>query len=199
VAKLTYSDAHNIALRGRPWTIRLECVDPGTNTSKFWYATGRKTSEKVECGWGRIGSKPQRKLITYSKYADKVSEKRSKGYEYADTPYVWMSAANLALLGGATPSPVPAKQPPSSPSVSTSGGTPPTVPATVASNTTTPPAPEHVNPSIPAPFGFIKYLRPSKGGGWEALDSNKGRLLDLPLDSGKAMLRDFASTIEILA
>jgi hypothetical protein len=148
----------------------------------------------VECGWGRIGAKPQLKLITYDEFETKIYEKILKGYDYADTPYVRMSPENLAKLIGAPPlsgvapsGPPPVNLPP----------TPP-VSGPVTVTTIKKRDPVHVNPSVPPPFGLIRWLRPAKGGGWEALDSNKDRLLDLPLDSGKTMLRDFASTIEIL-
>ena len=113
MARLTYQEAEQIAGRGRPWTFRLEYT--GSNASnqsgvsdKYWYATGRGTSEMVEVGWGRIGSRPQTMLLPFNKLADKVTEKRNKGYNYVNTPYVRMSAANLTKLGGQPPTQAPA-------------------------------------------------------------------------------------------
>lgn len=204
MARLTLVDVHRIAAKQRPWTIRMECVDPSTNTSKFWFATGRGTNEAVEIGWGRIGSAPQLQLTSFAKFEAKVHEKLGKGYDYADTPFVRMSAQSLNMIQGnsghtpgsgyalsaankAKPAPVSSTPVPSAPA-------PVAAPLSPAASL----SPVHVNPSLPMPFGYIRWLRPAKGGGWEALDSCEQKLLDLPFASGKTMLRDFPSTISIL-
>lgn len=189
MARLTLGMVRDLASRERPWTIRLECVDPSTNTSKFWYATGRALHEMVECGWGRIGSKPQLKLVPFDKFDNKVDEKLNKGYDYADTSYIRMSPGNLAKLGGPLPSTSP-QMPQNTPQKAPTPSAPSKGPLPTAT---------HVNPSLPPPFGMIRWLKPSSGKKWEALDTNKQRLLDLPLESGSSLLRDFPSTISILA
>jgi len=183
MARLTLGQVRDIAKRRRPWTIRLECVDLSTNTSKFWFATGRAMDEMVECGWGRIGSKPQLKLIPYHTFDDKVDEKLAKGYDYANTPYVRMSPGNLAKLT-ATPPQTPAPQ-----------VTPQPTPAALSTPTT---SAQVVNPSLPMPFNLIRWLKPKKNG-FTALDTNEQALLDVPLAGGKSLLRDFSNTIHILA
>lgn len=195
MATLSLAAVRSIARRRRPWTMRLECVDRKTNTDKYWYATGRAMDEKVEIGWGRKGAKPQHALVDFTEFEARVPKKLAKGYEYVDTKYIRMTPANLALLGGVTPSSSPtgsgAPLPNLPPAPIPSGP----ITATVIKKRD----PVQVNPSLPAPFGFIRWLKPTKGGGWEALDTNKAKLLDLPLGSGKTMLRDFPTTIEILA
>ena len=127
-------------------------------------------------------------------FDDKVDEKLNDGYDYADTPYVRMSAASIATItGGPTPS-TPSKKPAVAPVTTTAPSAQShSLPVSLLPSKSAPPGtpvivtvlkkqdPDHVNPSIPPPFGLIRWLRPVKGGTWEALDSNEDRLLDLPL------------------
>ena len=105
MAKLTLQDAESTAGKGRPWTIRLEYVGANpSNTSgqsaKYWYATGRGLAEKVEVGYGALGTAPQCSLIDLPTLSDRVAEKLAKGYVWANTPYIRMSVASLAKLAG---------------------------------------------------------------------------------------------------
>ena len=131
MATLTLRDARRIAANTRPWTLRMECVDPSTNTNKYWFATGRGTNESVETGSGRIGAKPALRLVSFAKFVGKVQEKLGKGYSYASTRFVRMSAANLAKLGGHKPSAAPTGQ----------GVSAPQAPAPTAPNPVAPAAP----------------------------------------------------------
>jgi hypothetical protein len=208
VAKLTLGMVRDIATRRRPWTIRIE----NANTGRFWLATGRAMDEEVECSWGDIGVQPKVRptLTTYDKFEAMIDEKLLKGYDYVDTDYIRMSPENLATVQGYTCSngpPVTTTAPSTTVTATiikdrnkTAAAKPVTFakPGGLGDALLNRPDPVHVNPSVPHPFGYIRWLRPAKGGGWEALDSNKVRLLDLPLDSGKTMLRDFADRIEIL-
>jgi predicted DNA-binding WGR domain protein len=202
MALLTLADAENIAGRRRPWTIRLEYHDAANNSHKFWFATGRAHDEGVECGWGRVGNKPQLKPIDWRTLRDKVSEKLAKGYDWEPTPYVRMSAKTIAHFDSLKAKPAPSK---SQGAASVSAPPKPQAAPAAPQQPKPTPAPAqqaqgpavHVNPALPAPFGFIKWLKPTKSG-WEALDSNKDRLLDLPHASGKTMLRDFPQTVFIL-
>jgi predicted DNA-binding WGR domain protein len=213
MATLSLFEVRNIAKRQRPWTLRMECRDAATNTSKFWYATGRGINEAVEVGYGRIGSKPQLRLTSFAKFEAKITEKLRKGYTYVHTDYIRMSAKSLNMIAansGPTPStpskPKPKPAPKGTNTATSQGQMVPVIPASATAGTlqtglvsTTTTMPQHVNPSLPPPFGFIRWLRPAKGGGWDALDTNKTKLLDLPLVSGTAMLRDFPSIVSILA
>jgi len=194
MATLTIHTVSAIAAKGRPWTFRLECSDPSNNTSKFWYATGRGLNEAIECAWGRIGNTPQYKLIDWTELRAKVAEKLGKGYTYANTPYERMSPGNLAKLTGTQPSLAPTSPPAVTAPIPVAVAPPPVIQAPVAS---TPPV--HVNPSLPPPFGLIKWLKPAKGGAWDALDSNKDKLFGLPLTGGVQMLKDFPAIVCILA
>lgn len=218
MAKLTISDVRHIANKGRPWTIRIECVNPATNTNKFWFATGRGIGEEVECGWGRIGAKPQLKLTSFRDFLQKINEKLQNGYDYANTPFIRMSPGNLAKVSkrtankqkAASPIPPLGQNPTPGPCMNAIGtmtcvwcGGPvqnqcPARQPKKAAPPATKPDPKLVNTSLPVPFGLIRWLKPVKGG-FEALDSNKDRLLDLPLASGTAMLRDFPTIVSILA
>ena len=105
MALLTLAEAEQIAGRGRPWTFRLEfCGSNPSNVSgqsdKFWYATGRGLAEPVEAGWGANGNAPQFQLIDWTELRIRVADKLAKGYDYADTPFVRMSPANLAVVMG---------------------------------------------------------------------------------------------------
>lgn len=182
--RLTIIDAEGIANRNRPWTIRLEFhgANP-TNasgvSSKYWYATGRGLAEKVETGWGAIGSAPQHQLIDWAELKVRVADKQSKGYKWADTPYVRMSKASLASLTGnpitagpTTPAPVMVPTPP------------PTSAASVSLSSM-------INPSLAAlspPFSLIHALRILRDGvkliGYKALDAAGDELLQMPPADG---------------
>jgi predicted DNA-binding WGR domain protein len=190
MATLTLNDVNDIARRQRPWTIRLELVDFATNTQKFWYATGRGTKEAVETAWGRIGSKPQTKLVGFDKFIDKVNEKLGKGYTYAQTGFVRMSPENLAKLGGrkavqgtpkqaapapTAPKPVPAPAAPAAPS-----------------NAFPPPmgTPKAGMPPLTGPYDLIVALKPVKDG-FEALDDNKDVVMDLTVSGGQDLIQNY--------
>lgn len=189
MATLNLNDVYRIAGRSRPWTIRLEMVDPSTNTSKYWYATGRAEGEAVECGWGRIGNKPQLKLIDFSTFKTKVREKLDKGYSYANTGFVRMSHSALAKLGGSTPS-APAKAPQTA------------APAPAAPQPTqsyTPPPMGQAKPNLPPltfPYDQITALRPVKGG-FEALDEYGDVLLDLTASGGQDLVQNYGIPVAL--
>ena len=102
---LDISDAESIAGRHRPWTIRMEFTGPNPantsgSSSKYWYATGRSIHEKVEIGWGAIGSAPQHQLIDWPELRIRVSDKQSSGYKWCNTPYIRMSPGGIASVTG---------------------------------------------------------------------------------------------------
>lgn len=179
--RLTIIDAEGIANRNRPWTIRLEFhgSNPANTSgvsSKYWYATGRGLAEKVETGWGAIGSAPQHQLIDWAELKIRVADKQSKGYKWADTPYVRMSKASLATLTGNPFISVPANTAiVAIPTPSLMGA------AQVMS------APSGINPSLAAlspPFSMIHALRILRDGvkllGYKALDSAGDELMQMP-------------------
>jgi len=96
--RLTLIDAEGIANRNRPWTIRLE-FHCGT-VSKYLYATGRGIDEEIEIGWGDIGFAPQYQIIDWDQLRILVADKRSLGYQWADTSYIRMSKGSLSSLSG---------------------------------------------------------------------------------------------------
>lgn len=69
----------------------------------YLYATGRGLTEAVEIGWGAIGDPPQYQLIDWTELRNRVAEKLTKGYTYADTPYVRMTPASLAKVMAPAP------------------------------------------------------------------------------------------------
>jgi hypothetical protein len=198
MARLTIIDAEGLAMRNRPWTIRLEYH--GTNTAnasgtshKYWYATGRGMNEMVECGWGAIGATPANQLIDWTDLKAKVVEKQTKGYVWADTPYIRMSAKSLASLTGV----VMAPPTPSTP-------TPP--PAVVATVT---PVPSvglgKINPalvSLGQPFSLIHALRIFRDGakmiGYKALDSAGNDLLQMTSADGLDFAQKYGLEIKFL-
>jgi len=104
---LTLADAERIAAKGKPWTFRLEFIGANaTNASgvsdKYWYATGRAVNEAIEIGWGANGTAPQHQLIDWDELRKRVAEKLGKGYTYTNTPYMRMTPASIAKLGGPT-------------------------------------------------------------------------------------------------
>jgi len=205
MSKLTASDASRIAASGRPWSLRLEFV--GSNpanqsgvSSKFWYATGRKNTEAVETGHGAIGSKPATNLVDWASFQVKVADKLAKGYDYVDAPFQRMSAANLAKLGGHTPSPAPAKRKPQAPRPAPASPTP-SVPAPKAVVVAPQPnAPSASLLALPAPFCNVRFLKLKRVGtkvdGFSALDENQKYLLGMTDDSGLDFARDH--DVEIL-
>lgn len=108
MAKLTIIDAEGIANRNRPWTIRLEYHGSNPNNAsgvsdKYWYATGRGITEAVECGWGAVGAVPALQLIDWPELHKRVAEKQAKGYDWAETPFIRMSAGALATIAANAP------------------------------------------------------------------------------------------------
>jgi hypothetical protein len=174
--RFTLLDAEGIANRNRPWTIRLEfhgsnLTNASGVSSKYWYATGRGLNEKVETGWGAIGSAPQHQLIDWAELRVRVADKQSKGYKWADTPYVRMSKASLATLTG-------------NPIVPSN----PVVPATPVTSVQ---VPLKTNPPLAAlspPFCLIHALRILRDGvkliGYKALDAAGDELMQMPPADG---------------
>lgn len=211
MAKLTIADAEKIAAKGRPWTFRLEYrgSNPANQSgvsNKYWYATGRGLTEAVETGWGAIGSVPQHKLTDWPTLRDKVAEKLTEGYMYADTPFVRMSASALALLGGANPSAVPAGVPTAAKPAAVSA------PLVVAAGTVLTPgvvvqritatsnkAPSAAQVALGEPFSLICALRLVREGGtttvkgYQALDEQGNEVLMFPPAEGI----QFAQTYDI--
>ena len=189
MATLNLNDVYRIAGRSRPWTIRLEMVDPSTNTNKFWYATGRAEDESVECGWGRIGNKPQLQLVDFPTFKNRVRDKLGKGYEYANTGYIRMSDESLSKLGGATPS-----------TSAQSNSQPVTAPAAPQpTQSFTPPPMGQAKPNLPPltfPYDQITVLRPVKGG-FEALDEYGDVLLDLTASGGQDLVQNYGIPVAL--
>lgn len=195
MARLTLNDCEQIAGRTRPWTFRLEfhgTTPNGNPSAKFWYATGRGLAESVECAWGAIGGLPQQyQLIDWNELRNRVSEKLGKGYVYADTPFIRMSAANMAKLtaGPAVPQPVVAPVAPvvAPPQVQTK----PVAPVVMA-----PVKPAH--PALVAlgePWSLIRALRLNFDGktlkGYDALDEDGDVLLMLTKNQGLKAAQDY--------
>lgn len=205
MAKITLQDAEMIAQRGRPWTIRLERV--GTNPSnasgrsaKYWFATGRGIKEAVEIGYGALGAIPQYRLIDWPKLQGKVAEKLTKGYIYVNTPYIRMSAANLAkLTGSPMVQPKTAKQVSSlRPRRGSKKMKPKTAPAAQAAPTapvagSTPPNPAII--SLGVPYSLIRALKVRRQGvkitGYGALDDQGSELMILDPKDGIEFARDY--------
>lgn len=201
MAKLTLQDAERTAGRNRPWTIRLEFVGSNSSnqsgvSSKFWFATGRGLAEAVEMGWGAIGNPPQGyKLGDWNDLRTKVAEKLGEGYQYADTPFVRMSATNLAKLtwrGANTP---PASTPPPlAPTVSAA-----VVSAVVAVMTA--PVPVYLKPPKPGlvamgqPYSLVRALKMKRTGlvvgSYLALDECGVELMEIPAKEGEDLARDY--------
>lgn len=201
MAKLTLNDAEDIARRNRPWTLRMECVDPATNTSKFWYATGRGRNEAVETAWGRIGSQPQFKLVSFDVFRDRVNEKLGKGYDYAHTGYIRMTPANLAKLGGRKPSaapatPAPVAAPAPAPVVTPAPAAPAPVQPAGTKKFVPPPMgiPKPGLPTLDGPYALIVALHPIKDG-FEGLDDDGDVVLDLTLKGGQDLAQDYGIPI----
>ena len=204
MALLTLQDAEGIAGRGRPWTIRLEFV--GANpanvsgvSSKYWYATGRGLHEPVEAGWGTIGDTPQYQLIDWPELEVRVADKLAKGYQFVGTPFVRMSAGNLAIVTGN-----PVSTPPMAKAVSSLTPARATAPAVK-------PAPVH--PTVPPvavvhqagaaqralqhPRNLVCSLKLLRDGtrvtGYSARDANEAELLVMGASEGA----DFARTYNV--
>lgn len=197
MAKLTLSDAEAIALRQRPWTIRLEFTGPNpANASgvsrKYWYATGRGQQEPVEVSWGALGQAPQHQLVNWTDLCTRVAEKLAKGYDWEATPHIRMSAVSLALIVGqvqatpyvAPPAPVAAPKPKPAPVVVKPAPQAPVV-------TQTPPAKVPVSLQTQAfPLNLVCSLRLARKGlqmlGYSALDSAGNVLLQFDAPTGLA-------------
>lgn len=195
MARLTITDAEQIAGRNRPWTFRLEFIGPNAanhngSSRKYWYATGRGLHESVEIGWGALGSVPQHQLIDWPELRLRVAAKLVKGYDYADTLYVRMSAGSMATLTGTASVVVPAPMP----ALPSSG-------LTVV--TPLPPmnaVPTHVHPALVAmgePYSLVASLRIQRQGikvqGYTALDKDGDALFELTARAGI----DFAQKYDV--
>ncbi len=198
MAKLTLADAEAIAGRNRPWTFRMECTGTTTNgnpSHKFWYATGRGLNEAVETGYGAVGNAPQFTLTDWTDLRTKVAEKLAKGYQYAPTNYIRMSAANWANVSG---QPAPAAPPA------------PVHPTTVAAPApaTPPPAPQAAPGSIVyaqqasaallalgEPYSLIRAMKTARTGnqitGYTAYDEAGDELMQMSLQQGLKFARDY--------
>ena len=214
MAKLTLQDANRIAANSRPWSLRLEFVganpaNASGTSAKFWYATGRSKNEAIETGSGAIGSAPVTRLVDWAGFQAKVAEKLGKGYDYVDAPFQRMSQANMAKLGGHTPSPTPQKAqppvtaptaPPVSAPVAAPAAPPVSAPVAVQPPAPTPaPAPQANAPTasllaLPAPFCNVRFLKFKRQGAkvlaFDALDENQNSLLEMTQASGLDFARD---------
>ncbi len=191
--RLTIIDAEGIANRNRPWTIRLEFHGANPNnasgvSSKYWYATGRGLAEKVETGWGAIGSAPQHQLVDWVELKTRVLDKQAKGYQWADTPYVRMSKASLATLAGGSMNLIPVVIP-----------TPPPPPSAPVS------MPSMINPTLAAlgqPFSLIHALRIMRDGvklvGYKALDAAGDELMQMPSVDGLKFAQQYDIEIKFV-
>lgn len=203
MGKLTLNDAETIAGRGRPWTLRMEFT--GTNSAnaggvsnKYWFATGRGLSEQVEIGWGALGSTPQYQLIDWTELRNRVADKLSKGYVYQDTPYIRMSAGNLAKVMGnpvaapatavsvssLTQAPRPAPRPAAAP-----------VAAPAPSPTMSGTGPNLLLAALGLPYNLIRSLRMTRDGvkvtGYDALDANGVEVLQFNPTEGVDFARQY--------
>ena len=202
MATLTLRDARRIAAHTRPWTLRMECVDPSTNTNKYWFATGRGTNESVETGSGRIGAKPALRLVSFAKFVGKVQEKLGKGYDYANTRFVRMSPSNLIKLGGHKPSAAPTgagvkPQAPQAPAPTAPNPVAPAAPAAPPAVATggkfvAPPmgTPKPGLPALDGPYVLIVAVHPVKDG-FEGIDEDGDVVMDLTLQGGQDLVQDY--------
>ena len=190
--KMTISEAEAIAGRQRPWTFRLEfhgTTDKGQPSHKFWYATGRGTGEAIEIGWGAIGAAPSYALIDWAELKTRTAEKLDKGYGYAPTAFIRMSAGNLAVVTGqasvAAPTPPPAPPAPVAP-VS------PVAPVATPSVTPAQKTPAASLLALGEPFSLIRKLKMKREGskiiGFSALDETGAEVCEMDAPNG----RDFA-------
>jgi len=198
MAMLTLTDAENTAARNRPWTIRLEYQGANTanasgQSSKYWFATGRGLNEQVETGHGAIGSQPQYNMVDWTELRNRVSDKLAKGYMWANTPYVRMSAGNLAKLG-IQPHPlptaaVPAVRPPKPAPVANlvqphTGKSTPTVSVMAAT------AVSNALQAMGVPYSLICSLRVVRSGikvtGYKALDNTGSEVMEFDPINGLA-------------
>jgi predicted DNA-binding WGR domain protein len=186
MALLTLNDADNIAARSRPWTLRLEysgSTAAGNSSHKFWYATGRGYTEAIEIGWGRVGSEAQHQLIDWPEFRTRLKEKLSKGYEYADGPFMRMTPGSLAKLGAPTLPATPAAAP----------VPPPSVPSTPGRLVTLK-APSAGLLALGEPYSLIRALRMQRTGtkieGYTALDEAGDDVLDLDAVTGREFAKE---------
>ena len=191
MARLNLTDAETTAAKNRPWTIRMEFNGPNPNNAsgvshKYWYATGRGPAEPIEAGWGAIGSAPQLQLIDWPELRRRVAVKLVEDYRWADTPYIRMSAGNIALLTG-NPVPVAAVPVPK--------------PVPVAPAPVLPAVRQVVNSPIPAAsLALITALRMLRDGakliGYEALDAAGNLVVQMTPDVGLKFAQDYGVDIK---
>ena len=210
MARLTYVEAEQIAARGRPWTFRMEytghnAANASGFSDKYWYATGRGDAEMVEVGWGAVGSRPQLMLMPFHKLAAKVAEKIGKGYDFAPTAYVRMSAVNLAKLGGmtaavATASPVKHASSMTPPKPRAKPAPAPPAPTISGHNQSKTTAAKQT--ALGTPWSLITKLRAVRQGTallkWEALDAAGSVLLDFDPTGGRDFAADYDIELELL-
>jgi hypothetical protein len=170
-------------------------TDNGNPSQKFWYATGRALNEPVEVGWGAIGSLPQTQLIDWTELQNRVNDKLAKGYDYAPTDFIRMTAASIATIGGQAPVPVPSPSP-------VTKAPPVPVAASVAPSTPTGPvvyskAPTAALLALGEPWSLIRALKVQRKGTvvthYAALDATGAHLLDF---TSKAAL-EFATQHDV--
>jgi hypothetical protein len=195
MARLTLNDCELIAQRNRPWTFRLEfhgTTPTGGTSAKFWYATGRGITEAIEVAWGALGNLPQQyQVIDWTELQNRVAEKLGKGYQYADTPFIRMSAANLALLTAGQTTPLPPVAPVVAPVPPPAVVTKPAAPVVMA-----PVKPQH--PGLLAlgePWSLIRALKLHFDGktllGYDALDEDGDVLFMLTKDQGLKSAQEY--------
>jgi len=161
MANLTLTDARNLMLKGRPWTLRLEFqgMNPSNQSgvsSRFWLATGRAQHEPVEVHYGTVGGKPTILVKDWSYVEKRAPEKEAKGYTYADTPFVRVQPSTIV---GAAPQPVSPKR-----------------------------APTPVVSSLPGPWARIVAVQKQADGTWWGLDNNGRRVLQMTKDGARNLV-----------
>ncbi len=64
---------------------RYECINPASNTRKFWHIVLDESKQVCICTWGRIGnSSPEPVEYDLAKASKKIKEKLKKGYSKVD-------------------------------------------------------------------------------------------------------------------
>lgn len=163
--KLTIEDAEKLALRSRPWSIRMEITG-----NEVWAATGRGMHEPAEIIWGTQGGKEYRQLATWTAVVDAVTKNLNDGFVYVDAPYRRMSQECLDKIAGASASPA-----------NILGGGPSTF--------VVPPSLD----ALGAPWNLIRMLKMKRDGvivlGYSARDENGNEVLMFDPQGG----RDFAA------
>ncbi len=181
--KIDIQRAEQLATQGKPWTFRLVRITP--QDQQYVYATGRGLTEALEVGRGRVNTLPTLNLSNWADIRVEVASLVGTGFVYADTPYIRMSAANLAQVTGAPTPPVKKA-------------------VAVTSATVLPPTPpSHVNPALVAlgpPYSLIRSLRVLRDNvkvtSYSALDQAGDEVLVLEASSAVDFARKY--NLEVL-